>query len=192
MMWYSGSEGGHAFADVLLGNVDASGRLPFSIPKSESDLPFLDVEARSIEYDRWFGQRLLDRRGVDARFPMGYGLSYTSFEASKLSVDASSVKRGSEDFVVRATVKNTGQRSGRYIAQVYALTDDANLAPRVLLGFKPVDVGAGQSQDVEVVCSTRPLQLFKDGSFVMTNGEVSIELATYSGERGCLKKQVSF
>ncbi len=66
LSWYSGSEGGHALADVLLGHVDASGRLPFSVPATEDHLPFFDRNAKAITYDKWFGQRLLDRDGHTA------------------------------------------------------------------------------------------------------------------------------
>lgn len=189
MMWYSGSEGGHAFADVLLGKTDASGRLPFSIPRSEEHLPFLDVEASSIKYDRWFGQRLLDKLGEPARFSLGYGLSYTLFEASDLSVVKSSPK--SEEVVVRATISNTGARAGRYIAQAYGLTDGGDFPGRVLLGFKSVDIEAGQSAEVQVVCSTRPLQRWQNGGFVPAAGELEIELAAYSGDGDALKICVS-
>lgn len=192
MMWYSGSEGGHAFADVLLGNSDASGRLPFSIPKSEDHLPFLDVEAYSIEYDRWFGQRLLDKLGQPPRFPLGFGLSYTSFQASDLSLEAFSPCERSEEFTAQATVKNTGQRAGRYVAQVYGLPDAGDDFPaRVLLGFKPVDLGAGESQDVRVICSTRPLQKWKDGKFVMSNSQVTIELSSCSGDGEALTARLA-
>ena len=190
MMWYSGSEGGHAFADVLLGNVDASGRLPFSIPRSEEHLPFLDVEASSIEYDRWFGQRLLDRLEEPARFPLGHGLSYTSFEVSDLSVDKAVSQQQSEKFTVRAKISNVGTRAGRYIAQVYGLTNGDDFPSRVLLGFKPIDLEHGQSNVVEVSCSTRPLQRWKDGAFVLVDQEFDIELASSSGDSGALKARV--
>ena len=65
--WYAGSEGGLALADVLAGAVDAAGRLPFSVPASEADLPAFDPDATSATYDRWFGQRLLDRLGRPRR-----------------------------------------------------------------------------------------------------------------------------
>ena len=189
MMWYSGSEGGHAFADVLFGKTDASGRLPFSIPRSEEHLPFLDVEASSIKYDRWFGQRLLDRLGEPARFPLGYGLSYTSFKASDLSTVKSSPDK--EEVVVRASVSNVGGKAGRYIAQVYGLTDGNEFPARVLLGFKPLDLEAGQSAEVQVVCSTRPLQKWQDGGFVSASGELEIEWAAHSGDEEALKICVS-
>jgi beta-glucosidase len=188
-MWYSGSEGGHAFADVLLGKTDASGRLPFSIPRSEEHLPFLDVEASSIKYDKWFGQRLLDRLGKRARFPLGYGLSYTSFKASGLTVVQSSPLK--EEVIMQATVSNTGKRTGRQIAQVYGLTDGDDFPGRVLLGFKPVDLEAGQNAEVQIACSTRPLQKWQNGGFVPASGELEIELAAYSGDEEALKVCVS-
>ena len=189
MMWYSGSEGGHAFADVLLGKTDASGRLPFSIPRSEEHLPFFDVEASSIKYDRWFGQRLLDKLGEPARFSLGYGLSYTSFRASALTAVQSSPHE--EELAVKATISNIGPRAGRYVAQVYGLTDGDDFPGRVLLGFKPVDLEAGQSAEVQVVCSTRPLQKWQTGGFVPASGELEIELAAYSGDEQALKICVS-
>jgi beta-glucosidase len=189
MMWYSGSEGGHAFADVVLGNVDASGRLPFSIPRSEEHLPFLDVEASSIEYDRWFGQRLLDKLGEPARYPLGYGLSYTSFEASDLSVDKVA-QQEDEKFTIRAKISNVGTRAGRYIAQVYGLTNGDDFPSRVLLGFKPIDLDGGQSNVVEISCSTRPLQRWKDGAFALVDQEFDVELALSSGDSRALKARV--
>ncbi|GAB7331229.1 hypothetical protein MBLNU13_g02693t1 [Cladosporium sp. NU13] len=191
MMWYSGSEGGHAFADVLLGKIDASGRLPFSIPTSEEHLPFLDVEASSIEYDRWFGQRLLDKLGEPARYPLGYGLSYTLYEASNLSVDKAVSQQHGEKFTVRATISNVGTRAGRYIAQVYGVTNGDDFPSRVLLGFKPVDLEPGQSGIVEVSCSTRPLQRWKDGAFALVDQEFDIELASSSWDSGALKTRVN-
>ncbi|KAJ5505103.1 hypothetical protein N7463_007977 [Penicillium fimorum] len=88
MSWYGGSEGGHSLADILLGNVDVSGRLPFYIPRDEAHLPFFDRETTSIRYDRWFGQHLLDKLGVDAAFPFGSGLSYTKFAVSEILVES--------------------------------------------------------------------------------------------------------
>jgi beta-glucosidase len=84
LSWYSGTEGGHALADVLLGQVDPSGRLPFSIPTSEEHLPFFDTTLSTITYDKWFGQRLLDRDGHTPAFPLGFGLSYTEFALADL------------------------------------------------------------------------------------------------------------
>ncbi len=86
VMWYAGMEGGHALADVLSGRHNPSGRLPFSVPISEDHLPFFDPAATSIAYDRFHGQRLLDRLGVPAAYPQGFGLSYTTFAIESADV----------------------------------------------------------------------------------------------------------
>ena len=86
MLWYTGMEGGHTLADVLTGAHNPTGRLPFSIPTSAEHLPSFDRDATAVTYDRFHGQRLLDRLGVAAAFPHGFGLSYTTFEIADASV----------------------------------------------------------------------------------------------------------
>ncbi|HET6531595.1 MAG TPA: glycoside hydrolase family 3 C-terminal domain-containing protein, partial [Actinoplanes sp.] len=161
--WYSGAEGGHALADVLLGTVDAAGRLPFSIPVSEDHLPFFDRNATAVTYDRWFGQRLLDRDGHRAAFPLGFGLSYTTFELSGLSTGPVT----GESFEASVTVTNTGSRPGRHVVQLYGRPVGAgpDFPSRVLLGFAPVALDAGESARVTVTGSVRPLLRWADGAF---------------------------
>lgn len=87
IQWYAGMEGGHALADVLSGRHNPSGRLPFSIPTSEEHLPAFDRNATSTTYDRFHGQRLLDRLGVEAAYPHGFGLSYTTYTIDGAEID---------------------------------------------------------------------------------------------------------
>ncbi|HMN62199.1 MAG TPA: glycoside hydrolase family 3 C-terminal domain-containing protein, partial [Anaerolinea sp.] len=77
MLWYPGMEGGHAFADILLGKVNPSGKLPCVFAKRPEDYPYYDMNARAITYDLWHGYRKLERDGVAPAFPFGFGLSYT-------------------------------------------------------------------------------------------------------------------
>ncbi|KAI5288049.1 hypothetical protein KEM54_005509 [Ascosphaera aggregata] len=181
LSWYSGDEGGHALADVLLGKCDASGRLPFSIPTSEEHLPFFDRETTKIKYDRWFGQGLLNKLGVPAAFPLGFGLSYTRFEIS--GVAARSVDK--EDVEVTFNVKNTGARLGRYIAQVYGcpVPSIPDFPTRLLLGFKPVDLKSGESQQTKVKASLRPLRKWDHGNWTLRCREVKIEVASFAGDK---------
>jgi beta-glucosidase len=180
MGWYAGSEGGHALADVLLGHTNPSGRLPFSIPSSEEHLPYFDINAKKITYDRWHGQHLLDKLGVEAAFPFGFGMSYTSFAVSGLQVGA--VDSDGETVEVKVSVENTGEREGRFVAQVYGLTEQTNFPKRVLLGFKPVDLKARESKEVSVSASLRPLQRWVDGGFVLPIDEATIEVAAFAGD----------
>jgi beta-glucosidase len=181
MAWYSGMEGGHALADVLLGRVDATGRLPFSIPTDEAHLPAFDRDATAITYDRWFGQRLLDSLGVPAAYPLGFGLSYTSFALDGCAAE----QTGPESLAVTTTVRNTGDRDGRHVVQVYGVRLDGDRAgERELLGFAPVRVPAGGSADVIVTASLRPVGRWDAGSrqLRVPGGGLRVEVAAWSGD----------
>ncbi|KAF7596130.1 hypothetical protein BBP40_003392 [Aspergillus hancockii] len=187
MSWYSGSEGGHALADVILGKVDASGRLPFSIPTSEGHLPFFDRDASEIYYNRWFGQHLLDKLGVKAAFPFGFGLSYTAFAVENVvakMMDTESVQ-------IELTARNIGKRSGRLIAQVYGLAGIIDFPTRVLLGFSPVDLTAGEETRTTILASLRPLQQWKEGKFMLRAPNITIEVASFAGDENGVGTRVS-
>ncbi|UQU67868.1 glycoside hydrolase family 3 C-terminal domain-containing protein [Couchioplanes caeruleus] len=180
LAWYSGCEGGRALADVLLGEVDTAGRLPFSIPTTEDHLPFFDRDATAITYDKWFGQRLLDRDGHRAAFPLGFGLSYTTFTLSGLEAGPVS----GETFDATVTVTNTGPRDGRHVVQLYGLPTGAgdDFPARVLLGFASVAVPAGRSVRVTVPASVRPLQRWTGDGFAPAAPTATIEAAAYAGD----------
>jgi hypothetical protein len=186
--WYSGSLGGHALADVLRGAVDAAGRLPFSIPVTEEHLPYFDRDATAITYDKWFGQRLLDRDGHAAAFPLGFGLSYSSFALSGLSVGAVS----GESFPASVTVTNTGARAGRHVVQLYARVDaDPDFPSRVLVGFAPVALDAGTSAAVSLTGSIRPWQRWTPDGWVPAASSVVIEAAAYAGDPSAVTAELT-
>ncbi|HEY0187773.1 MAG TPA: glycoside hydrolase family 3 C-terminal domain-containing protein [Cellulomonas sp.] len=178
MAWYSGMEGGHALADVLLGREEPAGRLPFATPTDEAHLPYFDRDASAITYDRWHGQRLLDRLGVPAAFPFGFGLSYTTFTLS----GAQAVRTGDETAQVTVEVTNTGTRPGRHVVQVYAVRP--GVGDRVLLGFAPVQLAAGARAEVVVPVSLRPLTSWdvEADDLVLPTGDVQVEAAAYAGD----------
>ena len=146
--WYSGSEGGAALAEVLLGATDVTGRLPYSIPTAEAHLPYFDRTASEITYDRWFGQRLLDRDGHDAAFPLGYGLSYTTFSIDDLVIE--SVE--GESVVAAATVTNTGSRRGPSRGAAVCASQRAGLSPA---GTAGVHAGMARAGRISSRCSER-------------------------------------
>jgi beta-glucosidase len=176
LAWYSGMEGGHALADVLLGTVDASGRLPFCVPRSAEDLPWFDKDATAITYDRWFGQRLLDRRRAAPEFPLGFGLSYTSWRLTAVGAE----RTGDEAATVAVRVANTGTRDGRHVVQVYGRRDDE----RFLVGFASVPVPAGGEVDVDVPVSLRPLGRWdrRTGAILPPTGRLHLEVGSHAGD----------
>jgi beta-glucosidase len=154
MMWYAGMEGGHALTDVLTGVQNPSGRLPFSVPTSADHLPHTDRDATAITYDRFHGQRLLDKLGVAAAYPHGFGLAYTSYTIGEVTPGVP------DDGGVRlaVTVANTGERDGHHVVQVYGRrTRGAYAGELMLVGFAGVDVAAGAAAVADVEVSFTPL-----------------------------------
>ena len=184
LAWYPGMEGGRAVADLLLGDAEPTGRLPVAIPRRRADLPEVDWRARRVDYPRWFGQRKLDRDGVKAAYPFGYGLGYTTFSVDSITVEP--VEPGDPDrFRATVTVTNTGSRAGRCVVQVYASQrGHPTLPTRALVGFRPVAGEPGASVAVTVECSTRPLQVWTGDRFEVGVGEVTVEAASYAGDPG--------
>jgi beta-glucosidase len=176
MAWYPGTGGGRAIADILFGDAEPAGRLPVAIPKRQSDLPNVDWLARTVAYDRWLGQRKLDRDGVRAAYPFGFGLGYTTFELSDLT--AGNVNGESID--VEVTVTNTGPRNGRHVVQIYGQLPAEPM--HVLLGFRSVEVSAGDRVVVTVRCSTRPLQRCDGDRFVLAEDMITVTAASWAGD----------
>ena len=143
--WYSGMEGGHGLADVLLGKVDASGRLPFSIPRTESDLPAFDPDAETFTYDAWHGYWHLARQGTPAAYPFGFGLSYTSFV-----LESASAEVGDGGIRVSGSLRNSGGRPGTDVVQVYACREGSDRPDR-LVGFQRVELAAGETAGLRLV-----------------------------------------
>jgi beta-glucosidase len=142
--WYGGCEAGTGLADVLLGAVNPSARLPFSVPVHEDDLPAFDRDATHFVYDRWHGWWHFAREGTAPQFPFGFGLSYTDFTLGAVEVSV-----GDAGIEVRATVTNTGDRDGTDVVQVTAALPDPDAPPR-LAGFARVEVAAGATSDVAI------------------------------------------
>ncbi len=132
MLWYPGMEGGHALADVLLGRVNPSGRMPMTIPTDEAHLPVFDRAATTAIYDRWHGYTKLAHDGHEAAYPFGFGLSYTSF-----SHDGIYAVTDEEATDVTVTVTNTGIAIGSDVVQIYAGLPDSDVerAESLLVGF---------------------------------------------------------
>ena len=178
MAWYPGMEGGRALADILLGDAEPTGRMPVTTPTLQSHLPQVDWRARAVTYDRWWGQRKLDHDGVSAAYPLGFGLGYTTFTTTDLTVGPVQ----SDRFDATVTVTNTGDRDGRHVVQVYAVRTVDGQQVRHLTGFASVAVSAGTSTSVTVKCSTRPLQRWTADGFVLDDDDITVEAGAYSGD----------
>ena len=150
MSFYSGLEGGNALADVISGDVNPGGKLPFTIANTAEEYPsFLHIGAKDkdIDYGYYHGYTLFDKKNKTPHFPFGFGLSYTSFELSDAEAELDDGK-----IEVSVTVKNTGKADGDEVVQVYIgsnnTTEDRPV--KLLKGFRRVSVDAGESKKVEI------------------------------------------
>ena len=145
MSFYSGIEGGSALADVLSGDVNPGGKLPFTVANREEDYPdFLHIGAadKRIEYGYYHGYTLFDKKNIEPHYPFGYGLSYTEFELSNASVEKSA-----DNILVNVDVTNTGEVGGDEVVQVYIASNNTAVdrPVKLLKGFKRVSVNSGET-----------------------------------------------
>jgi beta-glucosidase len=184
MLWYPGMEGGHAFADILLGKVNPGGRLPCVFPARSEDLPYFDRNARAITYDLWHGYRKLERDGNAPAFPFGYGLGYTTFTIGNLRLSGASLAAG-DTLTVSLEVTNTGRRAGDTVVQFYVSVPDSRVdrAPKELKAFRRVGLKRGESKTVQVDIPVESLAYFDEqsgwtvesGKYVLTAGQHSLD-----------------
>ena len=165
--WYAGSAGHRALANVLVGEINPSGKLSMTFPKSEQDLPRPVIEKTAgqglkytVNYDEGpkVGYKWYEAEHKQPLFAFGFGLSYTSYAYSGLTVDSAAK-------TVRFTVKNTGKRAGTEIAEVYArLPKGSDESFKRLAGWKRVTLAPGESQTVTVAIDSRVLQTFDEAN----------------------------
>jgi len=152
---YPGQTSGTALASVLFGQTDPGGHLPVTFPASLSQVPASTTaqfpgNGSTVQYSEGVdvGYRWYDAKDVTPLFPFGFGLSYTRFAFSHLSVSRSATD-GTQDVRVSAVVTNTGHRAGSEVAQLY-LADPSGTGepPRQLAGFQRVSLAPGASARV--------------------------------------------
>ena len=154
-VWYPGEAGGEAVADVLFGDYAPSGRLPITFPMSEGQLPLTYNHKPTGRGDDY-----LDGTG-QPEFPFGFGLSYTTFDYSGLSIEPASIAP-SGSAIVRCTVRNTGAMAGDEVVELYLHHDVSSVAqPLIALkGFQRVHLAPGESKELSFVLSRDQLSLF--------------------------------
>jgi beta-glucosidase len=158
MAWYFGMEGGHALARVLFGDVNPGGRMPLTTPKDETQLPFFDEYADSIEYGPYHGYTLADKSGFEPAYPFGHGLSYTTYAYANLKV-ATPVVAADAAVEVTVDVTNTGTRAGEEVVQLYVGFEGSQVERpvKLLRAFAKVALLAGETKTVPLRVAVRDL-----------------------------------
>ncbi len=168
--WFNGSEGGNALADVLIGKVNPSGKLPFTFPASLGDSPAFALntypgENGTANYKEGIlvGYRWFDTKKIDPLYCFGYGLSYTDFAYSGFSTNKK-VYNKSEEITARLKLKNIGKYAGKETVQLYiSKVNSAVLKPeKELKAFKKIWVEAGKEAVVSMALNVKDLAYYND------------------------------
>ncbi|KAH9853219.1 glycoside hydrolase superfamily [Lenzites betulinus] len=187
--FYPGELGGLALAEVIFGDVNPSGKLPVSFPRSVGTTPVFynylkgsrPIDAGRILDDDTlvFGHQYV----LDSPVPLwsfGHGLSYTTFNYTDLALSPSTIS-SNEDFTVSVTVHNTGDRDGKEVVQVYVtdLVSSVVTPNQQLVGFQKVDVAAGESKRVVVPVNASELAVWTlDNAWVVEPGQFALKIGT--------------
>ena len=193
MLWYPGMQGGHALGDVLSGAAEPGGRLPFALPRSEADLVPFDPDADRATYELLHGQWWLDRNGVEAHLPFGFGLGYTRFE-----IDAAEMR----DDRAEVTLRNAGERAGSTVVQLYGAVPGSSFErpPKRLLGFRRATLEPGESSRIEIPARRELLDVRHAGAWIREPRPVvysvgldaaSVREIPAPGESGALESRTS-
>lgn len=188
--WYPGIRGGVALAEILTGKVNPTGKLAITFPKSDADLPHprivqpppaskvnfaslrgdiskaMSLMAKGLPpFQIYYNEKLevgykwYDAENKPVLFPFGFGLSYTTYAYSDLEV------KPGDGLTVSFTVKNTGERAGTEIAEVYSsLPASAGEPPKRLIGWSRVELGPGESKQVTVPVAQDRLTIYDQAS----------------------------
>jgi beta-glucosidase len=168
-VWLPGQAMGEALADVVFGAAEPGGRLPVTIPQSETDSPVLHARPKGSElpYDEGLlvGYRGYDRSASAPLFCFGHGLGYTQWEYETARPATSSVRAG-EDLVVEVTVRNGGARAGHEVVQAYLESpdDDPSRPLRALAAFTPVTAEPGRTVEARLTIPARAFARFDEAA----------------------------
>lgn len=201
--WYLGSEAGNAIADVVSGDVNPSGKLPFSFPKKLEDNAAVSFGETSYpgkdnnqvyKEDILVGYRWFDTKKIAPQFAFGYGLSYTTFQYGKIATDKKSYS-ADETIKVSFTLKNTGKVDGTEAVQVYASQPKASVMRplKELKAFSKVFLKAGETKTLEMDIKVKDLAFYdeKTKSWVVEPGEfVLCNAASASDVKSKLSVQI--
>ena len=185
-VWFGGSEAGYAISDVLFGDVNPSGKLPVTFPRNVGQIPIYysyKNTGRPLVGDEFqkFRSNYLDVSNTPL-YPFGYGLSYTKFEYSPVTLSKSSLK-GAEKLIARVTVTNSGKYAGEEVVQLY-LRDivASNTRPlKELKGFQKILLQPGESREISFEITTDLLKFYDHNlRYDWEPGEFTVFIGTNS------------
>ena len=168
--WYSGMEGGRVLAEILFGEVNPSGKLPFSIPKKSEDLGHFDRFDEEVTYSYYHGYRRLDHENIKPSYAFGHGLTYTTFTYGEPTV-----AKTEEGYTVTVPVTNDGDRTGTEIVQTYVSVIGSKVErhEKELKGFERVTIAPNETANVTMKIPYDELKYYDvtENKFVLEDAE---------------------
>jgi beta-glucosidase len=187
-LWFAGSEGGNAIADVLLGNVNPSGKLPMTFPKLWEDCSPFDSYKKidSVTYysdDIFVGYRHFENKKIKPLFPFGYGQSYTSFEYDNIKLSANEMY-ANQIIDLTFEITNSGKMKGAETAQMYIRDIKSSLIRPIkeLKGFAKIELNPGETKTVSMKINKSSLSFYDEitESFITEPGEFEVLIGSSS------------
>jgi beta-glucosidase len=178
--WFPGVQAGNAVADVLFGKVNPGGKLPASFPRVVGQVPIYynhEPTGRPCDPGSKYNSRYRDIPSCDPLYVFGYGLSYTTFDVSGLTLDRSTLSRWGGSVTATVTVTNTGSREGDDVVQLYIHDPVASISQPVrrLRGFERVTLAPGASRTVQFKLDRSDVGFYDNaGRFVVEPGQIDV------------------
>lgn len=182
--WIPGEKGGEAVADILFGDVNPSGKLTVTFPRHVGQLPvyYNYKPSKSYWLNEGWGNSYADMKNSTPLYPFGYGLSYTSFEYSNLTISPES-HGPYGDFQVSIDIKNTGSRDGKEVVQLYIRDKISTVVRPVkeLKGFAKIHLEPGETKKVQFRIGYKELKMLdKDLNWIVEPGDFQVMVGSSS------------
>ena len=182
--WYGGMEAGNAYADILFGDANPSGKMPITLPKKLTDtapIALNDYNAETSRYSEgvFIGYRWFEQQDIEPEFAFGHGLSYSQFNYTDMRLSSTSI-RGNNSLKVSVNITNTSKVDGAEVVQLYLRDMDSSVPRPIkeLKGFDKVWLKAGETQTAQFTLTQRDLSFWdvKSNNWLAESGEFEVML----------------
>lgn len=187
--FYSGMEGGNALADILFGDVCPSGKLPYTVARTEEDYPFFDPDCTEITYEYYHGYCKMDKENKEVAYPFGYGLSYTEFKIGNPELE---ICNDTAKLVV--TVENTGKVKGADVIQLYIGCEGSKVdrPVKVLRDFARVTLEPGECKRIALSVKKAQMAYFDEKANEWKTEDIQYIAYVGDSSRNCELQKVKF
>ena len=158
--WYSGMEGGNALAKILYGDVNPSGKLPFTIAKNDEDYPYFNPFTDTITYGYYHGYTLFEKYDKEIAYHFGHGLSYSNFLIDNFRI----IDNNTDKIVFSTDIKNNSKIKGKEVLQLYVGFENSkiNRPLKLLRDFKKLELEPGEKKTVLLSVDIEDLAYYND------------------------------